>query len=71
VENPYGQKVKVWFDKEGYFLEVTFEEKPGHMRPTDNDAVMERVDSKGKVIGFSILGVSKLRKKQPLVATLE
>jgi uncharacterized protein YuzE len=65
------KKVKVWFDREGDFLEVTFEEKPGFMRETDNDAVMERVDEQGKVIGFSVLGVSKLPRRKPLVATLE
>ncbi len=36
--------VKVWFDKEEDYLEVLFSDKPGYMRETDNDAVMERVD---------------------------
>jgi hypothetical protein len=35
--------VKIWYDKEGNFLEVTFSDKPGYMRETDNDAIMERV----------------------------
>ena len=38
------QQVKVWFDAEGDFLEVRFSDKPGFMRETNNDAVMERVD---------------------------
>jgi uncharacterized protein YuzE len=54
--------LNVWFDPEADFLEVTFEQKPGYSRPTDNDQVMERVDAGGNVIGFSILRVSSLKK---------
>ncbi len=61
--------VKMWFDPEADFLEVTFEQKPGYSRPTDNDQVMERVDEDGNVIGFSILRVSSL-KKAPLEVAL-
>jgi uncharacterized protein YuzE len=63
-------KVKVWFDKEGDFLEVTFVERPGYMRETAHDAVLERVDENGNVIGFSILQVSQLSKGKPLEAEL-
>ncbi len=62
--------VKIWFDKEGDYLEVLFSDKPGYMRETDNDAVMERVDEKGNLLGFSVLGVSNLESKKPLVAEL-
>ena len=40
------------------------------MRATDNDAVMERVNARGKILGFSIMRVSQSRKKKPLVAVL-
>lgn len=63
-------RVKVWFDPEADFLEVTFSEAPGYMRETENDAVMERVDLEGNLIGFSILGVSQLAKSKPLMAEL-
>jgi uncharacterized protein YuzE len=63
-------KVKVWFDKEGDFLEVTFAERAGYMRETAHDAIMERVDESGKVIGFSILQVSHLAMGKPLEAEL-
>ncbi len=63
-------KVKVWFDAEGDFLEVRFSEAAGYMKETDNDAVMERVDDHGKVIGFSIMQVSKLSRQSPLEAVL-
>jgi hypothetical protein len=63
-------KVKVWFDKEGDFLEVTFAERAGYMRETAHDAVMERVDERGNLIGFSILQVSRLAMGKPLEAEL-
>ena len=47
------EKVKVWFDPEGDFLEVRFSDAPGFMRETAHDALMERVDEHGEVIVFS------------------
>lgn len=64
------QQVKIWYDPEGDFLEVQFEDKAGYMRETNNDAVMKRVDQDGKVLGFTVLGVSRLSKDKPLVADL-
>jgi uncharacterized protein YuzE len=61
--------VKMWFDPEADFLEVTFEQKPGYFRPTENDQVMEKVDEAGNVLGFSVLRVSLL-KKVPLEVEL-
>ncbi|MFM8460216.1 MAG: DUF2283 domain-containing protein [Chthoniobacterales bacterium] len=63
-------KVKVWLDAESDFLEVRFSDAAGYEKEIANDAVMERVDEKGNVIGFSILGVSRFKKSQPLVADL-
>jgi uncharacterized protein YuzE len=64
------QSVKIWFDAEADFLEVLFSEAPGFMRETDNDAVMERVDGEGNILGFSVLNVSQLAKEKPLYAQL-
>jgi len=64
------QHVKIWFDAEGDYLEVRFSDKAGFMRETKNDAVMERVDEDGKLLGFSIMQVSRLAGKKPLVAEL-
>ncbi len=64
------KKIKVWFDAEGDFLEVQFNDAPGYMRETANDAVMQRVDAEGQIIGFSILGVSRFKKDRPLQADL-
>ena len=63
-------KVKVWYDREGDFLELTFAKRPGYMRETGHDAVMERVDDQGNIIGFSILAVSQLAAGKPLEAEL-
>jgi hypothetical protein len=62
--------LKIWFDKEGDFLEVLFSDQPGYMQATENDAIMTRIDLQGNVLGFSILGVSQLQKDNPLVAEL-
>jgi len=63
-------KVKLWFDPEGDFLEVTLSDAPGYMRETKSEAVMQRVDEHGHVIGFSVLGVSKFHKDHSLEAEL-
>ena len=63
-------KVKVWFDAEGDFLEVRFTDDVGYMKETDNEAVVERLDERGRVIGFSIMQVGRLAKQKPLVANL-
>ncbi|HEY5232580.1 MAG TPA: DUF2283 domain-containing protein [Verrucomicrobiae bacterium] len=63
-------KVKIWFDAEADFLEVRFSDAAGHMEQTKHDAVMERVDAGGRVIGFSVMGVSRFKKGNPLEADL-
>ena len=63
-------KVKVWFDAEADYLEVRFSDAAGHMQETKHDALMERVDARGQVIGFSILGVSRFKKEKPLEVDL-
>lgn len=64
------QTVKIWFDKEGDFLEVLFSDEPGYMRETPNDAVMERISESGRLLGFSITNVSQLPPDHPLLAEL-
>ena len=63
-------KLKVWFDAEADFLEVRFSDAAGYEKETNHDAVMERVDEHGHVVGFSIMGVSQFRKQNPLQADL-
>jgi Zn ribbon nucleic-acid-binding protein len=63
-------KVKIWFDAEADFLEVRFSDAAGYEKETKHDAVMERVDAQGQVIGFSVMGVSRFKKSKPLEADL-
>jgi len=64
-----GRKLKIWFDPEGDYLEVTFDEKAGYFRETASDQVMEKVDAEGNVLGFSVLKVSSI-KGRPLEVVL-
>ncbi len=55
-------KLKIWYDREGDYLEVIFDQREGFFRETDSDQVMEKVDVNGNVLGFSVLKVSALQK---------
>ena len=64
-------KIKLWFNPEVDYLEVTFSDALGYMRPTSSGAMMKRVDEQGRVIGFSVFGLSRFQKKDhPLEAEL-
>ena len=63
-----GRRLKVWYDKEGDFLEVLLDQRAGVFRPTANPHVMEKVDENGNVLGFSIMRVTALHA--PLEVTL-
>ena len=60
-------------DKELVYLEgastSASADAAGFMRETAHDALMERVDEHGQVVGFSI-GVSRFRKERPFKAEL-
>ncbi|MCF6151107.1 MAG: DUF2283 domain-containing protein [Candidatus Kuenenia stuttgartiensis] len=66
-----GREIKVWYDQEGDYLEVLFDRKEGFFKETENDAVMEKVDKDGEVIGFSILKVSALKAQKPISLILK
>ena len=58
-------KVYVWFDPEGDFLEVTFDaSKDGDMEQTADDRIAVNIDDDGKIIGFHILRVSSLMNEK-------
>ena len=63
------KNVKIWYDAEGDYLEVIFDQKEGYFRETSSDQVMEEVDADGTVLGFSVLKVCPL-KDRPLEVTL-
>ncbi len=45
-------KVTIYYDKEADFLEILFSDQVGYMKETDNDAIMERVDHEGNLLGW-------------------
>ena len=51
----------MWYNHEGDYLEVIFEQREGYFRETEDDRVMEKVDLQGNVLGFSILGGGSLK----------
>lgn len=63
--------VAIWYDRDADFLEVNFDKKPGFYRETENDAVMEKVDDAGNILGFSILKVSALKDHEPFSLVLQ
>lgn len=65
------KEIKIWYDQQGDYLEVIFEKKAGYFRETGNDAVMEKVDQEGNLIGFSILNVSALKAHTPFSLSLK
>ena len=71
VEDIMAREITVWYDKEGDYLEVILDRKKGYFRETENDAVMEKVDEEGNVIGLSILKVSAFKKEKPFSVTLK
>lgn len=59
-----GEKLNIWFDKEGDFLELTIGKPVKGFFKEIGDDMLERIDAKtGKVTGFSILNFSKRFEK--------
>ncbi len=64
------ETVRLWYDAEGDFLEVIFEQAEGYFRATENDQVTEKVTKDGRVLGFSIQNISALKERPPLAVAL-
>ena len=56
-----GDKIKIWCDPEGDYLEIIVRNEAGFFQDTDLDQVMEKVTPDGRVIGYSTLKVSSLK----------
>jgi len=69
VEAMARDRVRMWYDVEGDYLEVLFDQCPGYFRETANGQVLEKVDTQGNVLGFSVQTVSAIRI-QPLDVAL-
>ena len=60
-------KIYVWFDPEGDFLEVTLDaSRDGDMEQTADRRIAVKVDDDGGVIGFHILHISSLMDESGL-----
>jgi uncharacterized protein YuzE len=57
------KRLRIWYDAEGDYLEVIFDQKAGYFRGTESDQVMTKVDDEGNVLGFSVLRVSAVKEK--------
>ncbi|MBL8156642.1 MAG: DUF2283 domain-containing protein [Anaerolineae bacterium] len=60
--------MKVWYDREGDVLEVTFEEAAAAMEEIEED-VFERRTTDGRIIGFMVLNFSR-HNRDPLTLPL-
>lgn len=50
--------VKVWYDREGDFMEITFEDVPASLEEIDDD-LFERRTPDGRIVGFAVFNFSK------------
>ena len=53
-------KLKLWYDPEGDYLEISFAGGTGEFRPTDTENVMVKVNDMGQMIGIGVMNVSQL-----------
>ncbi len=50
--------VNVWYDREGDYLEVIFEDAPAVMEEVQED-IFERRTPDGRIVGFAVFNVSR------------
>lgn len=50
--------VKVWYDREGDFMEITFEDVPASLEEIEDD-LFERRTPDGRIVGFAVFNFSK------------
>lgn len=51
-------EVKLWYDQEGDFLEVTFADDPAFLEEIEDD-VFERRTTDGRIVGFAVMNFSR------------
>ena len=50
--------LKVWYDRDGDYLEVIFEDVPATLEEVDDD-IFERRTPEGRVVGFAVFNMSR------------
>lgn len=57
-------KMKVWYDEKRDYLEITLTRKKGFFKDVGDD-IWERIDEKGRIVGFAILNFKeRIRSKK-------
>ena len=65
------EKIKVWYDKAGNYLDVFWVSKAGNFfMPTADDRVEVLVDDAGNLSGFMIWGLSRVKDQELVNADL-
>ena len=63
--------LKVWYDREGDYLEIVFEDVPAVLTEVEDD-IFERRTPEGRVVGFAVMNFSQHDRdnlKLPLAIT--
>ena len=60
--------MRIWYDCEGDFLEITFREANGYLREIAED-IYERVDEAGNLLGYAFLNMTR-HERQSLTIPL-
>ena len=56
------EKIKVWYDKAGNYLDVFWVSKAGNFfMPTADDRIEVLVDDAGNLSGFMVWGISRVK----------
>ena len=61
--------IRIWYDREGDFLEITFRDARGYLQEITED-VYERVDEAGNLLGYALLNVTR-HERQTVLISLE
>jgi hypothetical protein len=56
-------EVKVWYDREGDFLEVVFQDAPAFLEEVESD-IFERITAEGQIVGFAVMNFSRHDRDQ-------
>lgn len=51
-------QVKVWYDREGDLLEITFDDVPGYLEEVEDD-IFQRRSADGQIVGFAVMNFSR------------
>lgn len=64
--------MKIWYDREGDYLQITFEDAPAALEEIEDD-IFERRTTDGRVIGLAVFNFSRHDQDQlqiPLAVTV-